>query len=215
MKEIPSLLRLEEHRALQKITLSGAVLDIGGDSHSKYQKLIGGDHTVTVMNLDTKSKPDIFHDLEKVLPIEDKKYDHVMLINVLEHIYEYKQLLQESVRVLKPEGTLVIVVPFLFPVHPSPHDFRRFTEETLRKECEALGCTNISIDALGKGVFSAQYVLLDRLMPYPIRFLSYYTLRYKMYVLDWLFYRISKVLGKKYLPTDYALGYCVTARRHG
>jgi SAM-dependent methyltransferase len=211
--EIHSVLRLEEHKVLADLTLNGSILDIGGDKRAAYQKLIKGDHALTTVNLDEKSKPDIYHDLEKSLPIIDSSYDNVLLINVLEHIFNYRELLRESARVLKPGGTLVIVVPFLFPVHPSPQDFHRFTESTLRKELVLLHMREIKIQALGKGVFTARYLMLDRLLPAPIRFLSHYTCRYCAYALDWLFSRLSKVLGKKYKAEDYALGYCVTAQK--
>ncbi len=209
--QIPSVLRLAEHNALKSLTFNGSILDIGGDKKSDYQKIIGGSHSITTLNLDEKSKPDIFHDLEKPLPIATQSYDHVLLINVLEHIFNYKELLQESVRVLKPGGTIVIIVPFLFPVHPSPHDFRRFTAETLQKELELIGVKDIKIKALGTGVFGARYLMLDRLLPAPIRFLRYYSVRYVAVIGDVVLVKLAKMLRKKYEPTDYAVGYCVTA----
>jgi SAM-dependent methyltransferase len=213
MKSIPSLLRLEEHKALAAINLNGSVLDIGGDRRAEYQALIKGTHTLTVVNLDEKSKPDIFHDLEKPLPVQDNQFDHVLLINVLEHIFNYRELLKESIRAIKFGGTVVVIVPFLFPIHPSPNDFHRFTEQTLRKELELLNLKNIQITALGTGVFGARYLMKDRLLPAPIRFIRYYTARYFVYLYDWLFVKISKILKKKYIPSDYALGYCVTAQK--
>ena len=36
MFSVPSLLRLEEHRAFSNIALSGKVLDLGGDKNSEY-----------------------------------------------------------------------------------------------------------------------------------------------------------------------------------
>ncbi len=213
MKPTGSVLRVEEHKALSTLTLNGSILDIGGDKNSEYQKLIKGNHTITTVNLDEKSKPDIYHDLEKPLLLQKEQYDHVLLINVLEHIFNYKTLLEESIRVMKPGGTIVIVVPFLFPIHPSPNDFHRFTAQTLQKELELVKAKNIKIQALGKGVFTARYLMLDRLLPSPIRFLSYYTDRYCAYFADWLFLKVSKILGKKYRIEDYPLGYCVTAQK--
>jgi SAM-dependent methyltransferase len=213
MKSLPSLLRIEEDRALAQLTLNGSIIDIGGDKNSKYSSLIQGNHTITTINLNEKSKPDIFHDLEKPLPIKDQVYDHALLINVLEHIFAYKELLRESVRILKQGGTLVIVVPFLFPVHPSPLDFRRFTSMALKAELELLSLRNIQVTPLGSGVFKVMYLLIDRLMPWPLRFLSFYTCRYIVYALDRIFNAFSKLLGKKYSEEDYPLGYCVTAQK--
>jgi len=210
---IPSLLRLAEHKALSKITLSGNVLDLGGDSRSEYQHLIKGVHVNTVVNLDEKSKPDFLQDLEKVLPFTDESYDHTLLINVLEHIFNYRQLLLEAARVTKQGGTVVIVVPFLFPIHPSPNDYWRFSEEALRKECELAGLKVSEVTPLGGGVFAARYVMLDRLLPSPIRFASFYTARYGVYACDWVFSAAARFLGKKYDPANYALGLIAAVKK--
>lgn len=211
--QIPTLLRKAEHRALAALTLSGTVLDLGGDTNATYRKVVTGTVAVTSVNMDAKTAPDTVHDLEQPLPFANASYDHVLLINVLEHIYNYRQVLREAARVVRPEGSVVIVVPFLFPVHPSPHDYWRFTAETLQKECEAVGLTVETLTPLGSGVAAAQYVLIDRLMPFPIRAIGYVFLHPGIYVLDWIFLNIARLLKKKYSPADYALGYCVTARR--
>ncbi len=210
--EIPSLLRRSEHQALSRISLDGSIIDLGGDSKSSYRRLIGGTHTFTTVNLDQKAHPDILHDLEKPLPISGAVYDHALLMNVLEHIFEYRQLLQETVRVVKPDGTVVIVLPFLFPVHPSPHDFHRFTAETLQRECEKAGLRDVHVTPLGSGVFAARYVMLDRLLPWPARLLGYYTIRYLVGFLDIAWNWIARITRRKYDSAHYALGYVLTAQ---
>lgn len=213
MKSTPSLLRLAEHQALSSVTLSGSVLDLGGEAGSEYLSYIKGDFTVTSLNLDPSATPDIMHDLEEPLPIADASYDHVLLINVLEHIFGYRALLEEAVRVLRPGGQIVIIVPFLFPIHPSPGDYWRFTRQTLEKELELLGLLDVRVRPLGSGLFSVRYVMLDRLLPTVLRFISFYTLRHVSSMLDRAFIVLARVLGKKYVPSDYALGYCAVAKR--
>jgi len=210
---INTLLRNAEHDALKRVTLSGTVLDLGGDRRSDYQSVFNGTYTLTTLNADKNAEPDIVHDLETPLPIEKSSFDNVLLINILEHIFNYRELLAESARVLKHGGQSVIVVPFLFPAHPSPSDYRRFTGEALRAELEVLGFENIKITPLGGGVFSACYLLIDRLMPWLLRFLSYYSVRYLAVLLDGVLVRVARMLKKKYVPSDYALGYCVTAKK--
>lgn len=210
---VPSILRAAEHRALSDITLSGSVLDLGGNKDSEYQSLFCGKYAITTLNLYPDTMPDVLHDLETPLPFASASYDGVLLINVLEHIFNYRALLAESVRVLGPGGTLVIIVPFLFPIHPSPRDYHRFSEDTLKKECSALGLEEIAVLPLGTGVFSARYLMLDRLLPSPVRFFRYYTFRYLAGLLDSVLAFLSRMLGKKYDAADYALGYCVTARK--
>lgn len=46
------------------------------------------------------------------LTFEDKKFDYLISLEVLEHIPDYKQALKESFRVLKPNGKFLFTVPF-------------------------------------------------------------------------------------------------------
>lgn len=208
------MLRDAEHKALKTLELSGSILDLGGDARSEYRVLIQGNHTYTTVNLDERASPDILHDLEKSLPVADASYDHAVLINVLEHVYGYQQLLQEAVRAIRSEGKIIIVVPFLFPVHPSPSDYWRFTDATLLRMCETVGLSVLRVVPLGTGVFSARYVMLDRLLPTPIRFLFTIVLRPFVSTVDRVFAATGRVLGKKYATSDYALGYLVEARKN-
>ncbi len=209
----PSLLRRAEHNALSTIELSGKVVDLGGDSHGEYLTYFKGNFTSTAVNMDTDTAPEVFHDLEKPLPFKDGAFDHALLINVLEHIFNHRQLLSETVRIVKPKGSVIIAVPFLFPIHPSPNDYWRYSKQTLEKECAHAGLTITKIVPLGTGVFSVRYVLLDRLLPAPIRFVAYYSLRYVTIGLDRLFTATARMLGKRYDPSEYALGYIVHARK--
>jgi SAM-dependent methyltransferase len=213
LHDTPSLLRRAEHDALSTISLSDKVADLGGDVHSEYHSYFKGNFEITSLNMDEKTAPDVFHDLEKPLPFPNASFDHALLINVMEHIFEHRQLLTEAVRIVKPGGSVIIAVPFLFPIHPSPRDFWRFSKQTLEAECANAGLTIEKLVPLGTGVFSVRYVLLDRLMPSPIRFLSYYTLRYITLALDSLFTKTAHLLRKRYDPAEYALGYVVQARK--
>jgi len=210
---VPSLLRLEEHKALSDIELSGSVLDLGGEKNSEYLRFFRGQFETTTLNFSEKAQPDIQHDLETPLPVADNSYDHVLLVNVLEHVFEYRALLREAVRVLKPGGSIVVIVPFLFPIHPSPEDYHRFTSSALEMELSLAGLRAVSVRALGNGVFTSRYLLLDRLLPKPLRILNFYTCRYIASGLDVCMETVARALGKKYKKEEYALGYCAVARK--
>ncbi|MFZ1987940.1 MAG: class I SAM-dependent methyltransferase [Minisyncoccia bacterium] len=206
-----TILRKAEYRALRAVSLQGAVLDLGGERRSKYHELFKGTFSITIANLGGEPAPDVTLDLEEPLPFADASYDSVLLINVLEHVFEYRRLLSECARVLRPGGTLVIVVPFLFPYHPSPNDFHRYTAPALSLAIFKAGLKDISITTLGSGLFSAGWLMLERLLP---QFLSPLWNLIGMFAvgIDWLFVKLARILGKKYDPADYALGYVVTAR---
>jgi len=76
-----------------------------------------------------KSKADIIG-LDD-LPIKDNSMDYVMSYQVLEHVSDPHKVIGEFFRVLKPNGVILISVPFIGEYHTCPHDYWRFTHEGL------------------------------------------------------------------------------------
>ena len=210
-----SPLRTAEYAVLKQMTLSGNVLDLGGGRDSLYRHLFKGTFSLTMVNKDPEANPDMLHDLEEPLPFKDETYDGVLLINVLEHIYNFEQLLAESARVLVVGGSIVIAVPFLFPIHPSPKDFWRFTDEALSRMLTEAGFDDINSTVLGSGVFSARALLLQRLLPPYVRVMYNLFFMPLAKLCDAFFVYIARVFHKKYQAGDYALGFLVTAKKRG
>lgn len=52
-----------------------------------------------------------FGDIEKYHWINDKKYDHIIFADVLEHLYVPWKVLQEAVNAIKNDGTILISIP--------------------------------------------------------------------------------------------------------
>lgn len=100
------------------------------------------DYGPNVLNLDVFPAPavDALATSER-LPLRDDAFDGVILEAVLEHVRDADATLEEIRRVLVPGGRAFIDVPFLQPYHPSPGDYRRFTEQGLRTRLEQLGFT--------------------------------------------------------------------------
>jgi SAM-dependent methyltransferase len=73
------------------------------------------------------------------IPYENACFDAAMLLNVLEHLEDPHRGLTELGRVLKPEAALLFAVPFAFPIHGAPHDFRRWTSHGLGVELQSAG----------------------------------------------------------------------------
>ncbi|OGZ08786.1 MAG: hypothetical protein A3D65_03240 [Candidatus Lloydbacteria bacterium RIFCSPHIGHO2_02_FULL_50_13] len=65
------------------------------------------------------------------MPLKDASVDGIVCEDVLEHIAEAPRLLKEMSRILKPDGTLILNTPFLYPYHSSPDDFFRWTKNGL------------------------------------------------------------------------------------
>lgn len=65
------------------------------------------------------------------LPFRDAVFDAVTCDQVLEHVESPQVVASELSRVTKTGGLIHIASPFLFPWHPSPSDYTRWTQEGL------------------------------------------------------------------------------------
>jgi SAM-dependent methyltransferase len=93
---------------------------------------------------------DLVTDLNKPLPLEDETFDTVLLSDVLEHIAEPQNLLNEISRTLKSNsGVLLLNVPFFYPIHEEPFDFHRYTRFSLERMCGVAGLTVLEISPIG------------------------------------------------------------------
>lgn len=79
---------------------------------------------------------DIRGDLEHI-PLRNGSVDCILCMVVLEHTQDPRLVLREFARVLKPGGSLVMVVPFLWEEHQTPHDYFRFTRYGMRSLLES------------------------------------------------------------------------------
>jgi SAM-dependent methyltransferase len=152
-----SLLRKLEYARLSRLVVDGRILDVGGSKRSGYLELIGGTHTVEVGNIDASYEVDTVFDAEEPWPYENGSFDGVLFINLLEHLYQPQRALDEARRVLKADGVVVGVVPFMYNVHGSPDDYFRYTDAALSRLFADARFTRVSVEPLGSGVFSMIY----------------------------------------------------------
>ena len=75
------------------------------------------------------------------IPVEEGRYDRVLLTQVLEHVPEPKDVLNEMYRVLKPGGELWLSTPLFYTEHEIPFDFYRYTQYGLRYLLQSTGFT--------------------------------------------------------------------------
>ena len=154
-----SLFRKLTYSELSKIELSGQILDLGGIKNAEYHKLIKGQHNIKVVNIDDKSVADFSFNLENKFPLENDTYDNIICLNVLEHIFDYQNVVDESFRILKSGGQIINVTPFLLNIHECPNDYWRYTRQSLEKIFEQAGFKEIEISEIGTGLFGAVYQL--------------------------------------------------------
>ncbi len=121
---------------------SGNVLDIGS-GNSDHSSIIGSNANLIRLDYpDTNAwyllKPDVYGNALE-LPLFNGCIQHILLLEVLEHIFDYQKVLEECRRVLVADGFLFLSVPFVYPVHDAPHDFHRFTIHGLVAELTRTG----------------------------------------------------------------------------
>ena len=137
------------------LQLKGSVIDLGArDGNSSYYRFI--DHSeaqITFCDLFSEEQGVKRVDLEQPLPFDDNSFDHVLLFHVLEHVYNTDQLLSEMCRICRNQ--VLIVVPFSAGYHPDPHDYFRFTNESLNLKMQSAGFSEIKVVSWGYGPFRA------------------------------------------------------------
>lgn len=105
---------------------------------------VGLDYPATGATL-YRASPDVFADAA-LLPIASESVDVVAMLEVLEHIEHPRDALSEAARVLVSEGSLLLSMPFLYPIHDAPHDFQRYTEHGLQRELRLVGLDVIRVE---------------------------------------------------------------------
>ena len=121
-------LNKELKKELKKL-VPGKVLDVGA-MDSPYKKYIS--HTkYQTLDIDEKTNPDIIGDLHRI-PNNKESFDTVIATEVLEHLQNPQQAINEIYRILKPRGICVLSTRFVQLYHPSPKDYYRFSEDSLK-----------------------------------------------------------------------------------
>lgn len=139
--------------------LRGKVLDIGCADRwaerccTEETRYIGLDYPATGAGL-YSAVPDLFADAA-CLPLADGSVDALLCLEVLEHVREYQSALREFSRVLKPDGVLLMSMPFMYPMHDAPHDYQRLTEHGLRRDLANAGFEVIQLKRAGNAIRTA------------------------------------------------------------
>jgi SAM-dependent methyltransferase len=123
--------------------LQGTVLDVGCAESKPRAFLPSGATYIGLDNYSTAmdwydTRPDVLGDAQ-ALPFADSSIDHALLLDVLEHLPQPDRCLKELNRIIKPGGTLISQVPFLYPLHDQPPDFHRWTRHGLRRAARTNG----------------------------------------------------------------------------
>lgn len=94
---------------------------------------------------------------EGVIAGYEAYFDVVLSLQVLEHVANPAAYLSECRRLLKDKGLILLSTHGIWPYHPKPHDFWRWTSKGLKKTIRDAGFTLVSFrGVLGLPAAAAQ-----------------------------------------------------------
>jgi SAM-dependent methyltransferase len=120
--------KLEEELGDKIDYLQGIVVNAGCGSRT-----ITIPNAAKIINIDIQQTPQthIVCDLETI-PLDSDSVHGILNIAVLEHCKHPGKVISEFKRILKPNGRILCVVPFMQPEHKEPGDYFRFTEDGIK-----------------------------------------------------------------------------------
>ncbi len=163
-----SVVRAYYNARLRKDRLVGLVIDVGGGRTADYINFMPRGEGVVLKTFDVKAGARIDFETD-TLPAADGTYDTVLFLNVMEHIYNYKNILSEVYRITKRDGRVIGVVPFLMWYHPDHRDYFRYTHEALEKIFTECGIKRFTIEPLARGPFTASAQMIMQSLPIIVR----------------------------------------------
>lgn len=202
-----SIIRDGEYKKMKTISVDGSILDLGGNFNSEYHDLIKGGHKFTSVNISPEYGCDMVFDIQKTFPIEDGKFDAVLCMNVLEHVYKFNNVVAETFRVLKKGGIFIFAVPFMHHIHGSPDDYFRYTRSAIGEMLKESGFKDIEIEEIGTGLFSLFYQSASGMLPGLFKGIF----KNMAVFLDSIFFRLSK--RYRNVSKRIPLGYFVMAKK--
>jgi SAM-dependent methyltransferase len=144
------------------------------------------------------SEVDLVCDLTRVVPLKAESFDAVLLMNVMEHVFDTHALLDALERLLKPGGALIVAIPFLVKIHQAPVDFVRYTHYALERladnhglQLEKLEGFYDPLSVLGEGLGNLKHSVLPGLLGG-----KHYLARLELAGLEWLSGLLGATLGK-------------------
>ena len=126
------------------------VLDLGGHKSTKRGNFNVEQSNLRViyLNLSPSKGTDVQADAA-LLPFSKDQFDALICSELLEHVPDPLSVLRQIHNVLRPDGKLLISVPFLYRIHADPYDYGRYTDYYWRENLEKFGFDNITIAKQG------------------------------------------------------------------
>lgn len=115
-------------------------------------ELIQGDALAEFIRLDLNPdyRPDVVADVTAI-PFRSDSIDRVASNSLLEHVAYPQRVLEETFRVLRAGGVMVVVMPFVWMLHGVPDDYVRLTPRYFERICRQIGFEQVLTDVASSG----------------------------------------------------------------
>lgn len=143
--------------------ICGKTLDIGC-GQKPYQSLFNKTQEYIGLELDTPQnrackKADFFYDGIH-MPFDDASFDSIVCNEVLEHVFNPHEFINEIYRILKERGHMLISLPFVWDEHEQPYDYARYSSFGIKHLLESHGFEIIEHHKTNNG-FEAIFALIN------------------------------------------------------
>jgi len=154
--------------------------------------------------------------LASALAYEDASFDTVFSTQVLEHVFEQQQMIDEASRVLKPGGCLILSVPFTWELHEEPYDFFRITKHGIKEMFERSGFEIVYIKANG-GKWAAMFQMMINTVYSTFKYKTIKSKILKIIFLElkltWLINQFAIWLDKRHFDDVWTINYLTVAKK--
>ena len=105
------------------------MLDVGAGASPSFRDVLPGSLRYVDVDIDSGH----VHGTAEDLPLRDGIFDGAVSYAVIEHLTDPEGAIREVARVLKPGGLLLCGAPGVYPYHPHPGDYHRWTADGLAR----------------------------------------------------------------------------------
>jgi SAM-dependent methyltransferase len=150
------------------------------------------------------------------LPYESNTFDTIFTTQVMEHVFDHHGMLREAFRVLKPNGNIILTVPFVWELHEEPYDFFRISKHGLKELFEEAGFEINYIKANG-GKWAATFQMFINVVHSTFKHRTVKSKILKFLFLElkftWIINQLAIWIDKRHFDDWWTLNYIVVATK--
>jgi SAM-dependent methyltransferase len=144
--------------------INGDVLDFGCGTKPylnlfKHVKTYTGCEIDSSIHKDESTVDDVYNGTK--LPYKDSSFDAVLSFEVFEHVFNLPEILLELNRVMKPNGYLLVTIPFSYGEHEVPYDFARYTSYGITHLLKSSGFDVIELNRTSTYILAIFQIIIN------------------------------------------------------